>query len=62
MTLEQLFKDDRISLSAIARDIGMNQSLMRQYACGNKKPSESQIKRIQQGVDKLRLDLNITLK
>lgn len=53
MTVQQLFKDQRLNISAISRDIGINPSLMRQYACGDKKPSTKQIKRIQQGVDKL---------
>lgn len=53
MTVQQLFKDERINISAIARDIGMNESLLRSYAKGIRKPSAKQIKRIQQGVEKL---------
>lgn len=53
MTIQELSKDERINISAIARDIGMNESLLRSYAKGLRTPSTKQIKRIQQGVDKL---------
>jgi len=54
MTVQQLFKDPRLNISAISRDVGINPSLMRQYACGDKTPSIKQIKRIQQGVENLK--------
>lgn len=58
MTIQELSKDERINISAIARDIGMNESVLRAYSRGLRTPSTKQIKRIQQGVEKLEKFLN----
>lgn len=42
-----------IKINAIADSAGINQSLMRQYASGNKNPSERQAKKIEAAVREL---------
>ena len=57
MTVQELFKDERLNISAIARDIGMNESLLRSYAKGLRIPSEKQIEKVQHAVERLQFDL-----
>lgn len=42
-----------ISQSALARITGINESLMRQYFSGNKKPRQAQIQKIEEGIHRL---------
>lgn len=59
--LEMAFKYDiwaffdkfPLNASLVAKQIGINPSLMRQYISGNKKPSEKRIEEIQQGIREL---------
>lgn len=39
-----------LNASLVAKQIGINPSLMRQYISGSKKPSEKRVKEIQQGI------------
>ncbi len=41
------------SQSALARITGINESLMRQYFSGNKKPRQAQIQKIEEGIHRL---------
>lgn len=45
-----LIRHDEVSLKAIAKESGINESLMRQYACGDKIPSEKRTKQIQNAI------------
>ncbi len=38
------------TLTLVAKQIGINASLMRQYISGNKKPSKKRIEEIQEGI------------
>ena len=51
----------RRSLSAFAKYIGMNASLLRQYAAGIKVPQAKSLKRIRQGIAKIKGDLDAGL-
>jgi len=46
-----------INAKALSERIGMNQSLLAQYIKGNKKPSETQIRRILTGVQQIGREL-----
>ena len=50
-----------ISISAFAKYIGMNASLLRQYAAGIKVPQAKSLKRIRQGIAKIKGDLDAGL-
>lgn len=50
-----------ISISAFAKYIGMNASLLRQYAAGIKVPQAKSLKRIRQGIAKIKVDLDAGL-
>ena len=50
-----------ISISAFAKYIGMNASLLRQYAAGIKVPQSKSLKRIRQGIAKIKGDLDAGL-
>lgn len=50
-----------ISISAFAKYIGMNASLLRQYAAGIKVPQAKSLKRIRQGIVKIKGDLDAGL-
>jgi hypothetical protein len=47
-----------INAKALSKRIGMNQSLLAQYINGNKKPSNTQTKRILQGVQQIGRELS----
>lgn len=49
--LSNIFKE--INVSAFARSIGMNESLLRKYTNGIVKPSDKQLKRIETAVHEL---------
>jgi len=48
---------DFINVSKLAKTLGVNESLMRQYAAGNKKPSNKQSKRIIDGIREVSKEL-----
>lgn len=50
-----------LSISAFAKYIGMNASLLRQYAAGIKVPQAKSLKRIRQGIAKIKGDLDAGL-
>ena len=50
-----------ISISAFTKYIGMNASLLRQYAAGIKVPQAKSLKRIRQGIAKIKGDLDAGL-
>lgn len=50
-----------IDMTAFAKYIGMNASVLRQYATGIRVPKEETIKRIREGIDKLSRDLGLNL-
>ncbi|MCR4602247.1 MAG: hypothetical protein K5683_01765 [Prevotella sp.] len=50
-----------IDISAFARYIGMNASVLRQYVTGLRQPKEDTIKRIREGINKLSEDLGMNL-
>lgn len=50
-----------ISISAFAKYIDMNASLLRQYAAGIKVPQAKSLKRIRQGIAKIKGDLDAGL-
>lgn len=47
-----------ISVTAFAKYIGMNASLMRQYAAGIKEPRGKSLKRIRDGIEKVKRDID----
>ncbi len=51
-----------LNASLVAKQIGINPSLMRQYISGNKKPSEKRVDQIQKGIRELGKSLsNVSL-
>jgi len=50
-----------IDVTAFAKYIGMNASVLRQYVTGLREPKEETIKRIREGIDKLSRDLGMNL-
>lgn len=50
-----------IDITAFAKYIGMNASVLRQYVTGHRNPKEGAIKRIREGIDKLSRDLGKNL-
>ena len=50
-----------IDVTAFAKYIGMNASLLRQYVTGLRDPKEETIRRIREGIDKLSRDLGKNL-
>ena len=50
-----------IDVTAFAKYIGMNASVLRQYVTGIREPKEDTIKRIREGIDKLSRDLGMNL-
>lgn len=50
-----------IDVTAFARYIGMNASVLRQYVTGLRQPKENTIKRIREGINKLSEDLGMNL-
>ena len=50
-----------IDVTAFARYIGMNASVLRQYVTGLREPKEEAIKRIREGINKLSEDLGMNL-
>ncbi|MBR1932678.1 MAG: hypothetical protein IJ841_03230 [Prevotella sp.] len=50
-----------IDVTAFAKYIGMNASVLRQYVTGLREPKEDTIKRIREGIDKLSRDLGMNL-
>lgn len=50
-----------IDVTAFARYIGMNASVLRQYVTGLRQPKEDTIKRIREGINKLSEDLGMNL-
>lgn len=50
-----------IDITAFAKYIGMNASVLRQYVTGLREPKEATIKRIREGIDKLSEDLGMNL-
>ena len=47
-----------LSISAFAKYIGMNASLLRQYAAGIKEPRGKSLKKIRQGIAKVKEDID----
>ena len=50
-----------IDVTAFAKYIGMNASVLRQYVTGLREPKEETIKRIREGINKLSEDLGMNL-
>ena len=50
-----------IDITAFAKYIGMNASVLRQYVTGIREPKEATIKRIREGINKLSEDLGMNL-
>ena len=50
-----------IDVTAFAKYIGMNASVLRQYVTGLRTPKEESIKRIREGINKLSEDLGMNL-
>ena len=50
-----------IDVTAFAKYIGMNASMLRQYVTGLREPKEDTIKRIREGINKLSEDLGMNL-
>lgn len=46
------------TLTLVAKQIGINASLMRQYISGNKKPSKKRIEEIQEGIRLIGIQLS----
>ena len=46
-----------LKVSNIAQEAGMNPTLLRHYAAGSKKPSAEQVKRIEEAVHRLAIEL-----
>jgi hypothetical protein len=54
MDITDLFKKlPFLTIEGVAKHIGMNISLLRQYSVGIKKPSEAQLYRIQNGIHEI---------
>ena len=58
MDVGSLFDYYPINVSAFAKYIGMNASLLRQYASGAKTPKNKALAKIREGLQKLRNELN----
>ncbi len=58
MDVGSIFDFYPINVTAFAKYIGMNPSLLRQYASGNRSPKEKALARIRDGLKKFKEDIN----
>ena len=61
MDVGSLFDYYPINVSAFAKYIGMNASLLRQYAAGIKSPQGKSLEKIRQGIAKIKEDIDTGL-